>query len=172
MSTSLFFNRKFYLFYNSVQLSSVAQLWLHGLQLARLSCPSPTLGACSNSCPSSRWCHPTILILCRPLLLLPSIFPSIKIISNELVLCIRWPKIIGASTSASVFPMNIQDWFPLGLTGLISLQSKGLSRVFSNTTIQKHQFFGVQPSWWSNSHIYTWLLEKPKLSLDGPLLAK
>ena len=68
---------------------------------------------------------------------------------------------IGASASASVFPMNIQDWFPLGLTGLISLQSKGLSRVFSSTTVPKHQFFSTQPSLWSNSHIYTWLLEKP-----------
>ena len=68
---------------------------------------------------------------------------------------------IGASSSASVPPMNIQDWFPLGLTGLISLQSKGLSRVFSNTTVQKHQFFGAQLSLWSNSHIHTWLLEKP-----------
>ena len=68
---------------------------------------------------------------------------------------------IGVSTSASVLPMNIQDWFPLGLTGLISLQSKGLSGVFSNTTVQKHQFFGAQPSLWSNSHIHTWLLENP-----------
>ena len=68
---------------------------------------------------------------------------------------------IGASASASVLPMNIQDWFPLGLNGLIFLQSKGLSRVFSNTTVQKHQFFSIQPSLWSNSHIHTWLLEKP-----------
>ena len=68
---------------------------------------------------------------------------------------------IGTSASASVLPMNIQDWFPLGLTGLISLQSKGLSRVFSNTIVQKRQFFGAQPSLWSNSHIHTWLLEKP-----------
>ena len=68
---------------------------------------------------------------------------------------------MGASVSTSVLPMNIQDWFPLGWTGWISLQSKGLSRVFSNTTVQKHQFFGTQPSLWSNSHIHTWLLEKP-----------
>ena len=85
------------------------------------------------------------LILCHPFLLLPSIFPSIRIFSNELVLCIRWPN-IGVSASASVLLMNIQDWFPLGLTGWISLQSKGLSRVFSNTTVQKHQFFGAQLS--------------------------
>ena len=78
----------------------------------------------------------------------------------------------GASASASILLMNIQNWFPLGLTGLISLQSKGLSRVFSNTTVQKHQFLGIQPSLWSNSHIHTWLLEKPWLWLDGPLSAK
>ena len=84
------------------------------------------------------------LILCCPLLLLPSIFPSIRVFSNELVLCIRWPKFWSFSFR-SVLPMNIQGRFPLGLTGLISLQSKGLSRVF-NTTVQKHQFFGAQPS--------------------------
>ena len=87
----------------------------------------------------------THLILCHLLLLLPSIFPSIRVFSNESVLCIIWPK-IGASASASVLPMNVQDWFPLGLTGWISLQSKGLSRVFSNTIVQKHQFFGAQLS--------------------------
>ena len=79
---------------------------------------------------------------------------------------------IEALASALVLPMNIQDWLPLGLTGLISLQSKGLSRVFSNTTVQKHRFFGAQPSLWSNSHIHTWLLEKPYLWLDRHLLAK
>ena len=94
------------------------------------------------------------LILCCPLFLLPSIFSSIRVSSNESVLCIRWP-----TASASILPMNIQDWFPLGLTGWISLQSEGLSRVFSNTTVQKHQFFGAQLSLWSNSHIHTWLLE-------------
>ena len=83
------------------------------------------------------------LILCRPLLLLPSIFPSIRVFSNESVLRIRW---IGASASPSVLPVNSQDWFPLGLTGLISLQSKGLSRVFSNNTVQKHRFFNPQLS--------------------------
>ena len=84
-------------------------------------------------------------ILCRPLLLLPSIFPSISIFANDSVLCIRWPG-IEVSASASVLTMNIQDWYPLRLTGLISLQSKELSRVFSNTTVQKHQFFGAQLS--------------------------
>ena len=100
------------------------------------------------------------LIPYHPLLLEPSIFPRIRVFSNELVLCIKWPK-IEASVSASVFPVNIQGWFPLGLTGLISLPSKGLSRVFSSTTVQKHQFFSAQPSIWPNSHIHTWLLEKP-----------
>ena len=107
-------------------------------------------------------------ILCCPLLLLPSIFPSIRVFSNESVLHIRWPKYWSFSFSicpsdaySGVLLMHIQDWFPLELTGLISLQSKGLSRVFSNTTVQKNQSFGAQPSLWSSSHIHTWLLEKP-----------
>ena len=98
------------------------------------------------------------LILCYPLLLLSSICPSIRVFSNESVLS-SGGQSIGAS--ASVLPMNIQDWFPLGLIGLISLQSKRLSRVFSKTIVQKHWFFGVQLSSQSNSHIHTWLLEKP-----------
>ena len=93
------------------------------------------------------------LILCQPLLLLPSILPSIRVFSHE--------SSSHQVASASVLPMNIQDWFPLGWTGWISLQSKGLSRLFSNTTVQKHQFFGAQFSLQSNSHIHTWLLEKP-----------
>ena len=101
-----------------------------------------------------------LLIPCCPLLLLPSIFPSIRVLSNELALQIRWPKYWSFSFSISPY-MNIQGWFPLGFIGLISLQSKGLSRVFSSTTVQKHQFFGAQPSLSSNSHIHTWLLEKP-----------
>ena len=100
------------------------------------------------------------LILCCPLPLLPSIFPSIRVFSYESAHHIRWPKYWSFSFSISL-PVNIQDWFPLGLTGLISLQCKGLSKVFSNTTAQKHQFFGAQPSLWSNSHSHTWLLEKP-----------
>ena len=108
------------------------------------------------------------LILCHPFLLLPSVFPSMRIFSNESALHIRWPKYWSFSFSicpsdaySGVLLMHIQDWFPLELTGLISLQSKGLSRVFSNTTVQKNQSFGAQPSLWSNSHIHTWLLEKP-----------
>ena len=99
------------------------------------------------------------LILCRPLLLLPPIPPSIRVFSSESALHIRWQS-TGVSTSTSVLPMNTQDWSPLGWTGWISLQSKGLSRVSSNTTVQKHQFFGAQLSSQSNSHIHTWPLEK------------
>ena len=100
------------------------------------------------------------LILCHPLLLLPPIPPSIRVFSNESFIRIRWPKFWSFSFSISP-SMNIQDWFPLGLTSWIALQSKGLSRVFSNTTVQKYQFFGAQLSLWSNSYIHTWLLEKP-----------
>ena len=93
-----------------------------------------------NSYPLSWWCHAIISSSVAPFLLLPSISPSIWVFSNELALCIRWPKPFAASASASVLPVNIQGWFPLGWIGLISLQSKGLSGVFSNTTDQKHQF--------------------------------
>ena len=103
------------------------------------------------------------LILCCPLLLLPPIPPSIRVFSNESTLRMKWPKYW--SFSLSISPSNEHP-------GLISLQSKGLSRVFSNTTVQKHQFFGAQLSSWSNSHICTWPLEKPEPWLDGPLLAK
>ena len=98
-------------------------------------------------------------ILCHPLILLPSIFPNIRVFSNETALRIRWPK-YWSSASASVLPMKTQDWPLLGWTGWISLQSKGLSRVFSNTTVQKHQFFCTQLSLKSNSHIHTWPLGK------------
>ena len=99
------------------------------------------------------------LIFCRRLLLLPSIFPSIRVFSNELALHIRCQN-IGVSASASVLPVNSQGWFPLRLIDLTSLLSKGLSRVFSSTTVRKHQFFSTQPSLWSKSHICTWLLKK------------
>ena len=111
------------------------------------------------------------LILCHPLLLLPSVFPGIRIFSNELALGIRWPKYW--SFSFSISPSSeYSGLIPLGLTGLTSLLSKGLSRVFSSTTVWKHQFFGAQPSLWSTSHIHTWLLEKPQLWQYRPLLAK
>ena len=107
-------------------------LQLHELQQARLPCSSLSPGACSNSCPLSRWCHPPFH-LCFPLLLLPSSFPNIRVFSNE-----SGDQSIGTSASASVLPMNTQGWFPLGSTGLILL-SKGLSWVFSSTAVQKHQ---------------------------------
>ena len=149
---------------SSVQFSSIHSvvsdsLWPHGLQHTRLPCPSPTPGAYSNSCPLSRWCHPTILSSVVPFPSCLQSFPA----SGSLPMSQFFTsggQSIGVSASSSVLPMNIQDWFPFGLTGLISLQSKGLSRVFSNTTVQKHQFFSSQLFLWSNSHIHMWLLEK------------
>ena len=131
----------------------------HGLQPAKLPCPSPTPRVCSNSCPSSQWCHPTILSSVPFTSCLQS-FPASGSFQMSQIFTSGGQN-IGASALGSVFPMNIQDWFPLGLIGLISLQSKGLSRVFSNITVQKHQFFSAQLSLWSNYHIHTWLLEKP-----------
>ena len=149
--------------FNLVQFSlSVASdsLQPHGLQHTRLPYPSPTPRACSNSCPSSQWCHPTISSFIIPFSSCLQSCPASG--SFPMSQFSRWGgQSIGASASASVLPMNIQDWFPLGLIGCIALQSKGLSRVFSNTTVQKHQFFSPQFSLWSNSHIHTWLLEKP-----------
>ena len=135
-------------------------LQLHGLQQARLPCPSPTFRACSNSGPLSQWCHPTIsssIVLfssCLQSFPASGSFPVNQFFGSG-------GQNIGASVSASVLPMNFQDWFPLGWTGWISLQFKQLSRVFSNNTVQKHQFFGPWLSLWSSSHMRTWLLEKP-----------
>ena len=132
----------------------------HGLQYARLPCPSLFPGVCSNSCPLSQWCYLTTsnyLILCCPLLLLSSVFTSIRDFSNESDLQNRWIKYWHFNFSHSnEYLMLISfksDW-------LIPLQSNGLSSVYSNTTVQKHQFFGTQPSLQSNSHIHTCLLEK------------
>ena len=154
------------LFSHSVMSNS---LWPHGLQHTSLLCPSPSPGACSNSCPSSRWCHPTISSSVIPFSSHLQSFPaSGSIPINQLF--ISGGQSIGALASASVLSMNIQGWLPLGLTGLISLQSKELSRDFSNTIIRKHQFFSAQPSLWFNSHICTWLQEKPQLWLYRLLL--
>ena len=146
------------LLFTSVQLLvALDSLWPHGLQQVRLPCPSPTLGVYSNSCPSGHWCHPTILSSVIPFssslqsFLASGSFPVSQFFPSR-------GQSIGVSPSASVLPMNIQDWFPLGWTGLISLESKGLSRVFSDATVQKHQFFSNQLSLWSNSHIHTWEL--------------
>ena len=123
----------------------------HGLQHARLPCPAPTPRAYSNSCPSSLWCHPTIsssvvpFSFCLQGLLLPDAFPASGSFPRSQLF--PWGnQSIGLSASASALPMNTQDWSPLERTGCFSLQSKGLSRVFSNTTVQKHQFFGAQLS--------------------------
>ena len=116
----------------------------HRLQHARTPHPSPTSRACSDSCPMSQWFYQTISYSPH-LLHLPSVFPSIKVFSSESVLHIEGQS-IGVSASASVLPMNVQYWFPSRWTGLISLQSEGLSRVFSKTTVQKHQFFCAQLS--------------------------
>ena len=131
--------------FSSVQSLSCAQLFVpHWLQYA--SFPSITSSRSVLKLMSVKLVMPSIhLILCCPLLLLPSVFPRLRVFSRVSVLCIRWPK-YWVLASAAVLPMNIQDRFPLGLTGLISLLSEGLSRVFSSTTIQKHQFIGTQPS--------------------------
>ena len=126
----------------------------HWLQYARLPCPSPTLRAYSNSCPSSQWCHPTISSSVVPFSSCHQSLPASESFQMSQLFA-SGSQSIGVSASASVLPMNIQDWFSLGWTGWISLQAKGVSRAFSNTTIQKHQFFSAQPSWWSNSHIHT-----------------
>ena len=142
----------------------------HGLQHARLPCPSPTPRVSSNSCPSHRWCHPTISSSVVPFSSHLQPFPA----SGSF-------QIVGFSYQvAKVLEFQLQhqsfQWTPrtdpLGWTGWITLQFKGLSRVFFNTTVQKHQFFSAQLSLESNSHIHTWLLEKPKPWVDGLLLAK
>ena len=147
--------------FSSVQFScSVVSdsLRPHGLQHGRLPCPSPTPGV--YSCPLSRWCHPTISSSAVPFSACSQSFPASGSFQMSQLFTPGGLR-IGVSASTQVLPMNIQDWFPLGLTGLISLQSKGLSRVFSNTTVQKHKIFSAQISLYSNSHIHTWLLGKP-----------
>ena len=137
-------------------------LWPHGLQHARPPCPSPSPGIYSNSCPLSRWCHPTISSSVGAFSSWPQSFPESGAFPVSWLFA-SGDQSFGASASASVLPMNIQGWFPLGWTGLISLQSKGLSKVFSNTIVGKHQCFGALSSLWLNPHIRTWLLEKPQL---------
>ena len=154
-STVLSFFKNIKKFSHSVVSDS---LWPHRLHHTRFPCSSPTLGACSNLCPLSWWFHPTISSSVVPFASCLQSFPALGsfLVSQFFA---SGGQSMGAS--ASVFPMNIQDWFSLWLTGLISLLSKGLSRVFSNTIAQKHQFFGVQLFLWFSSHIHTWLLEKP-----------
>ena len=137
-------------------------LWPHELQHARSACPSPTPGAYPNSCPLSRWCHRTISSSVIPFSSCPQSFPASGFFPMSQLFASGGHS-IGVSASSSVLPMNTQDWSPLGWTGWICLQSKGLSRVFSNTTVQKHQFFSTQLSLESNSHIHTWPLENHSL---------
>ena len=146
--------------FSSVQLLSHVRLfatpWIAAHQ-ASLSITNS--GVHSDSRPSSQWCHPAILSSVVPFSWPQSLPASESFPMSQLF---AWGgQSTGVSALASVLPMNIQSWFPLGFTGLISLQSKGLSRVFSNTTVQKHRFFGAQSSSQSNSHIHTWPQEKP-----------
>ena len=135
-------------------LSCVRLLVTHGLQHARLPCPSPSPGVCSNSWSLSRWFYLTISSSLVPFTSCPQSFPALESFPVSWLLTLGGQSIV-ASASTSVLPMNIPGWFPLGLTGLISFLSKGLSRVISRTTVRKHQFFSTQPSVWSNSHIHT-----------------
>ena len=155
--------------FHSVQFScSVVfySLQLHELQHARPPCPSPTPGAYPTHVCWVRdairdsWCYPTISSSVIPFSSCPQSFPASGSFQISQLFA-PGGQSIRVSASTSVLPMNTQDWSPLGWTGWISLQSKGLSRIFSNSTVQKYQFFGAQLSLWSNSHIHTWLLEKP-----------
>ena len=160
--------------FSSVQLSrSVVfdSLWPHRVQHTSPACPSPTPGACSNSCPSSWWCYPTFLILYRSLILLPLIFPSVRVFSNELVLRIRWLKYwsfnfsISPSSKYSGLIFFSIDWFYL-------LAVQGTLKSLLQHHSSKASILWCLLFLWSKSHIHTWLLEKPQLWLDGPLLAK
>ena len=129
----------------------------------RRPCPLPSPGPCSNSCPLSRWCHPTISSSVVPFFSCLWSFPASRSFPMSEFFASGGQSF---EASASVLLMNSQGWFPLGMTRLLSLLSRGLSRVFSSTTIQKHQFFGTQLSLWSNSHIHTWLLENCTLTMQ------
>ena len=147
--------------FSSIQsLNRVQPFATHELQHARPACPSPTPRIYSNSCPSSRWCHPAISSSVIPFSSCPQSLPASG--SFPMSQLFAWgDQSIGVSASPSVLPMNTQEWSPLGWTGWTSLQSKRLSRVFSSTIVQKHQFFRAQLSSQSNFHIHTWPLEKP-----------
>ena len=145
--------------YKNIQFNSIQVLSRVQLQHARPPCPSPYPRGCSKSCPLSQWCHPTISSSVALFSSCPQSFPaSGSFLTSQLFTSSG--QSVRASALTSVLQMNIQGWFPLGLADLISLQSMGLSRVFSSTTVWKLQFFSTQPSLWSNSYIHTWLLEK------------
>ena len=155
---------KYYLTLTTVQFSSVAQLCStlrrHESQQTRPLCPSPTPRVYSNTCPSSQWYHLAISSSAIPFSSCPQSLPASG--SFPMSQLFTWGGLsIGVLASASVLPVNTQDWSPFGWTGWISLQSQGFSTVFYNTTVEKHQFFGAQLSSQSNSHIHTWPLEKP-----------
>ena len=135
-------------------------LWPHELQHARPPCPSPTPRVHLDSCPWTQWCHPVIPSSVVPFSSCPQSLPASESFPMSQLFA-QGGQSIGVSALASFLPKNTQDWSPSEWTAWISLQSKGLSRVFSNTTVQKHQFFGAQLSSQSNSHIHTWPLEKP-----------
>ena len=149
--------------FSSVQFSGSVvfdSLWPHELQHARTPCPSPTPGVHSNSRPSSQWCHPAISSSVIPFSSCPQSLPASE--SFPMNQLFAWGgQSTGVSALASFLPKKYQGWSPSEWTGWISLQSEGLSRVFSNTTVQKNQFFSAQLSSQSNSHIHTWPLEKP-----------
>ena len=147
-------------FSNSSVAQSCSTLRPHESKHPRPLCPLPTPGVHPNSRPSSRWCHPTISSSVVSFSSYPQSFPESGSFQMSQLFASDGQS-IGVSASTSVLPMNTQDWSPLGWTGWISLQSKGLSRVFSNTTVQKHPFFSTQLSSQSNSHIHTWPQEKP-----------
>ena len=154
--------------------SSVTQscptLWPHGFQHARPPCTSPTPGACSDSYPLHQWCHPAISSSVIPFSSCLQSFPA----SGSFLMSQFFTsggQSMGVSASASVLPMNIQGWLPLGLTGLISLLSKGCSRVFSSTTIRKHQFFRAQPSLWSKSSTLAVAQISTPLPVHPPLVS-
>ena len=155
--------KKIQSFFTYYQFSSVAQSCL--ALRDPMDCSTPgfsvhhQLPELAQTHPSSRWCHPIISSPVIPFSSCLQSFPASGSFAMSQIFT-SGGQSIGASASASVLPMNVQDWFPLGFTSLISLQSKGLSRVFSNTTVQKHWFLGSQLSLWSNSHIHIWLLEK------------
>ena len=140
-------------------------LWPHGLQHARFPCPSPTPRAYTNSCPLSQWCHQTISSSVVPFSSCPQSFPASGSFQMSQLFTLDGLS-IGVSASTSVLPMNAQDWSPLEWTGWIPLKSKGLSKVFSNTTVQKHQFFVAQLSSQSNSHIHTFRIHEFLLIFD------
>ena len=132
----------------------------HALEHTRLPCLSPISRACSNLCPLSWWCHPTISSSVVPFSFCLQYFSGTRSFPVSQFFTSGGHS-IGASASASVLPVNIPAWFPLGWTGWISFQCKGLWSIFSNITVQKHQFFSAQPSLWCNSHNHIWLLKKP-----------